>query len=193
MFSSVVNSRNVVVTIVLILASIGYGAQQGGTEGGVVKEPVKPTVRRGLAPKLGPYHFGMKTSDVPNLKELTPTEKETLSLGIEFKNERIYYAPPAEFAGVSWDIVLGAVEGRVYKVSALDALNSREQRDMIWRHLEGDLRNRLGAPATATAALMVWDTEDGNVIANRADSGGAYVVVLTLTSRTVSGFTRRIK
>ena len=132
----------------------------------------------------------MKTGDVNKLVELTPTEKDALGLVVEFKNERIYHAPPAEFAGVSWDIVLGAVDGRVYKVSALLVLENREQRDGVWRNLEGVLGTRLGAPASATATIIIWDTEDGNVVVNRAESGGAYAVVLTLTSRAVGGFSR---
>lgn len=193
MLSSLVRSRNLVVAIALTLAGIAYGsaaAQQRDAEAGATDEPGKPKVRRGLAPKLGPYYLGMKTGDVQKLVELTQTEKEALSLVVEFKNERIYHAPPAEFAGVSWDIVLGAVDGRVYKVSALLVFDSREQRDGVWRNLKEILTTRLSAPANATAAIIAWDTEDGNVIVNRAEAGGANAVVLTLTSRDVTSFAR---
>jgi hypothetical protein len=132
----------------------------------------------------------MNTDDVSKLVELTASEKEALNLAVEFRNERIYHAPHAEFSGVTWDIVLGAVDSRVYKVSALSVLENREQRDRIWRNLEGVLRTRLGTPATATATIVTWDTEDGNVVVDRAEAGGDYAVVLTLTSRAVSGFAR---
>jgi cytochrome c-type biogenesis protein CcmH/NrfG len=194
MLGSLVHSRNVVAAIALILAGIAYGsaaAQQGGAQRGATEERGKPKVRRGLAPRIGPYYLGMKTGEVHHqLVELTQTEKEALSLVVEFKNERIYHAPPAEFAGVSWDIVLGAVDDEVYKVSALLVLDSREERDGVWRNLEAVLRTRLGVPATAAATIISWDTEDGNVVVNRAETGGAYAAVLTLTSRAVSGFAR---
>jgi hypothetical protein len=132
----------------------------------------------------------MKATDISKLVELTPTEKEALNPAVEFKNERIYHAPHAEFAGASWDIILGAVNRRVYKISALLMLQSREQRDTMWRNVNGQFRTMLGAPASTTATITMWDTEDGNVVVNRTEGGGAYALVLTLTSRAVRGFVR---
>jgi len=147
-----------------------------------------PKTRRGFAPTIGPYRLDMKATKLSKLVELAPSEKKALNLAIEFKNERIYNAPPADFAGASWEIVLGTVDNRVYKVSALLVRENREHRDKMWRHLDGLFRTQLGTPATAAAPIITWDTEDGNVVMNRADGGGAYAVVLTLTTRAVSSF-----
>jgi hypothetical protein len=148
----------------------------------------QPKVRQGHAPTIGPYRLDMNMGDVSRRVELTPAEKGALSTAIEFRGERIYHAPPADFAGTSWEIILGAVDNRVYKVSALLILKNREQRDRMWRNLDDLLRTPLGTPATAAANIIIWDTEDGNVVMNRADA--PYAVVLTLTSRAVSGFVR---
>ena len=193
MFSSLAHRRNFVAAMALILGGIAYASvasQQGGAAAGTTEERGRPKVRRGLAPTIGPYRLDMKTADASKLVELTPAEKKALNIAVEFRNERVYHAPPAQFAGVSWEIVLGAVDGRVYKVSALLVLENREQRDSMWRNLDGLLRTPLGTPATAAATIIAWDTEDGNVVVNRADAGGAYAVVLTLTSRAVSRFVR---
>jgi len=149
-----------------------------------------PKVRRGLAPRIGSYHLGMRTTDVSRLAEFTPNERAALNLAVEFRNERIYHAPPAGFAGASWDIVLGAVDNQVFKISALLTLPNREQRDTQWRSVDAQLRTALGAPASTPPTMITWDTEDGNVVMNRAEGGGAYALVLTLTSRAVSGFAR---
>lgn len=193
MFSSLVHSRNLVAAIALIIGGIAYGsvaAQRDGGAAGTTEERGQPKVRRGHAPTIGPYRLDMNTGDVSKLVELTPDEKRALNPGFEFKGERIYHAPPASFAGANWDIVLGTVNSCVYKVSALLVLENREQRDRMWRKLDGLLRTPLGTPATAAANISIWDTEDGNVVMNQADAGGKYVVVLTLTSRAVSGFAR---
>jgi hypothetical protein len=193
MFSSILYPRNLVAGIALILGGIAYGsvsAQRGGGAAGTMEERGQPKVRRGHAPTIGPYRLDMNTAEAAKLVELTPAEKKALNVTVEFKNERIYHAPPAGFAGASWEIVLGAVDGRVYKVSALLVLENREQRDRMWRNLDGLLRTPLGTPATAVATIITWDTEDGNVVMNRADTGAAYAVVLTLTSRAVTGFVR---
>ncbi|MGO9210428.1 MAG: hypothetical protein ACLP2H_09965 [Terriglobales bacterium] len=210
MFSSLAHPRNLVAAITLILGGIAYGsvaAQRGGGATGTAEERGQPKARRGHAPTIGPYRLDTNTGDVSKLVELTPDEKRALNPGVEFKGERIYHAPPAGFAGANWDIVLGAVDNRVYKVSALLVFEKREQRDRMWRHLDGLLRIPLGTPAdecskistaafecerssTASANLISWDTEDGNVNMNRAGAGGAYAVVLTLTSLAASGFVR---
>lgn len=192
MFSSLAHPRNLV-GIALVLGGIVYGlvaAQRIAGAARNTKERGQSKVRRGHSPAIGSYRLDMNTGETSKLEELTPTERKALNLGIQFKGERIYHAPPADFAGASWEIILGAVDNRVYKVSALLVLENREQRDRMWRNLDGQFRTPLGTPATASADIVTWDTEDGNVVVNRADTGAAYVVVLTLTSRAVSGYVR---
>jgi hypothetical protein len=192
MFSSLIHPRNLVTAIALIVGGIAYGsvAAQRSAGSGAAEERVKPKVRRGTAPTIGPYHLGMNTSEASKLVELTPAKKKALNPVVEFKGERIYNAPPANFAGTNWEIVLGAVDNRVYKVSALVVLDNRDRRDTMWRNLNDLLRTPLGSPASAEANIVLWDTEDGNVVMNRADADGAYAVVLTLTSSAASNFVR---
>jgi len=193
MLSSLAHPRNLVAATALILGGIAYGsvaAQRGAGAAGTMENSDQPKVRWGRAPAIGPYRLGMNTAEASKVVELTSAERRALNATVEFKNERIYHAPPGEFADATWEIVLGAVDGRVYKVSALLVLENREQRDKMWRKLDAVLRTPLGTPATAAAAIVIWDTEDGNVVMNRADAGRGYAVVLTLTSRAVTGFVR---
>lgn len=147
-------------------------------------------VRHGLAPTLGPYRLDMNTADLSSLTEISAAEKEALQLVVEFRNGRIYHAPPADFAGSSWEIMLGTVNGMVYKISALLAVGTRKTRNATWGKVDAILRTHLGAPAASTASMLIWHTEDGNVVAGPADAGGAYAVVITLTSRAASSFAR---
>ena len=193
MLSSLAHPRNLVMAIALILGGFAYGlvaVQRADGAAGTMGERAQPKARRGHTPPIGPYRLDMNTPDASKLVELTEAEKRALNPIVEFKNERIYHALPAEFTGGSWEIVLGAVDDRVYKISAMLVLENHEQRNGMWRKLDGMLRTSLGAPASAAATIIDWDTEDGNVVMNRADAGGAYVVVLTLTSRAVASFER---
>jgi hypothetical protein len=166
MFSFLTHPRNFVTAMALIVGGITYGSvvaqQSAGSR--ATEEGVKPKVKRGHAPTIGPYHLNMNTGDASKLVELTPDEKKALNPVVEFKGERIYNAPPANFAGTNWKIVLGAVDNRVYKVSALVVLDNRERRDTMWRNLNDLLRTSLGSPASAEANIVLWDTEDGNVV-----------------------------
>jgi hypothetical protein len=168
--------------LVLVQAVLIGAAKRKRRMTGTTQERGGPKIRKGHAPTIGPYHLDMNLADLSKLVELTPVEKRALNIAVEFKNERIYHAQPAEFAGASWDIVLGAVDGRVYKVSALLAFDSREQRNGPRRNLDGLLQTTLGTPATATATVIIWDTVDGNVVMNDGEVGGVFGLVLTLTS-----------
>jgi hypothetical protein len=185
------------VTLLLVVCAVlgllAYGtlaAHRSSGTVGTTQNGSQSKVRRGHTPTIGPYRLDMNTGDTSKFEELTPTERKALNLGVQFKGERIFHTPSADFAGARWEIILGAVDNRVYKVSALLALENRDQRDRMWRNLEGQFRTSLGTPASSSADILTWDIEDGNVVMNRADTGGAYVVVLTLTSRAVVGYTR---
>jgi len=122
--------------------------------------------------------------------ELTAAEKKALNPAIKFKGERICHAAPASFAGASWDVILGLVNNRIYKISALSVSNTSGEMSKLWADVGAALRPSLGLPAAAEANIRQWDTEDGNVIVNRAETGNTHAVVLTLTSRSVSTFER---
>jgi hypothetical protein len=192
MLSSTEHPRNMAAAVAIVLVGLAYGARAGQAAPCVAgaSEDSAQKLRRGVAPTIGPYHLDMKTTALLRLSELTPNERAALGASIQFKNERIYHAPPGTFAGASWEIILGAVDDQVYKVSALLTWATQGPRDAQWRNVDAQLRPSLGSPANASTTIMTWDTDDGNVVMNRAEGGGAYVLVLTLTSRAVSGFVR---
>ncbi len=113
-----------------------------------------PTTRRGFALTIGLYRLGMKITELSNLVELTRTEKEDLNVAVEFKNERIYRAPYAQFAGSIWEVILGAVDRRVYKISALLMVQNCQQQDTTWLAVDTHLRTELGAPANVAGRSL---------------------------------------
>ena len=191
---SALGSPWILTTIIFLILSaitfVYYLAKRAKDKPRTLEGHGGPKVRRGFAPTIGLYHLGLKTTDAFDLVELTQTEKEAFNLVFEFRNERLFKTPPAVFAGAEWEMVLAAVDDFIYKVSALLALTSRGQRDKLWQELNGLFRTSLGAPHTESPSIIVWYTEDGNVLVNRVDSGGEYFVVLTLTSKAVATFER---
>jgi hypothetical protein len=193
MLSSFVHARNVATAIALLLGGTTYASLAAQKNVGVSENAgagAQPNARHSVAPTIGPYHLNMKTADVAHLVELTQAEKKALNTAIAFKNEQIFHAPAVEFAGVGWDIILGAVAGSVYKVSALVAIENRAKSDGVWTNLKLKLESRLGPPADSTTAIIAWDTDDGNVVLNRAETSGTCVIALTITSQNVSSFVR---
>jgi len=146
--------------------------------------------RRFPAPSIGPYHLNMNTAEISKLVELSPAELKGFERGMEFKGERLYHVPPGRFAGSSWDVILGAVDNRVYKISALLVLDYREQQHHVWQNLKTLLDSQFGLPETPVPNVIIWDTLDGNVVMNLGDTDGKYAVVLTTTSSAVRNFVR---
>ena len=144
----------------------------------------------GLAPVVGPYRLDMKIDNISGLTDMSAVEKDALRLNMEFKNARIFHAPHAEYADHTWEILLGTVEGKVYKVSALLELDNCNTRNITWQKMDGMLQSQLGAPETLDENMLAWDTKDGNVILNRSDANDLYYIVITLTSRAMSDFIR---
>ncbi|MBI3618805.1 hypothetical protein HY213_02090 [Candidatus Peregrinibacteria bacterium] len=144
----------------------------------------------GIFHLFGSYRLNTKVDGISGLTEISVAEKEALHLNVEFKNELIYNAPSADFAGLNWEMMLGTVDGKIYKISALLSVRTPDDRNAIWDKVEAVLRMQLGMPASSRASMLIWDTDDGNIIVNRADAGGAYVVVITLTSHTVGEFSK---
>jgi hypothetical protein len=174
--------------LILMILSDKHKDVTGGATQVRAGETSGPENRCRLAPSIGPYHLESKATDFSGLVELTQAEKEALVIGVEFRDEHIFKAPPAEFAGIEWEIVVGAMENSIYKISALFSIGNRGQRDNMWRYLDDLLRKLLGTPATEAQTIIIWDAEDGNVVMNQTDFSGEFFIVLTLTSLSVRNF-----
>jgi hypothetical protein len=65
---------------------------------------------------IGGYHLGQNITGLAGLTEISPSEYAALPK--TFPRERIFRAPDITFLGYAWNLVLGTVDGFVYKLSA---------------------------------------------------------------------------
>jgi hypothetical protein len=71
---------------------------------------------------VGGYALNMMLKEGPPLREVSPAEYEVMPR--QFVGERIYHAPPIQFIGKPWNLTLGAVQGRLYKIAPSCELSS---------------------------------------------------------------------
>jgi hypothetical protein len=138
-------------------------------------------------PAVGPYRLNAEVSGLAGLQEMTVQEVDAMRPPTRFQGERYYRAPTAVFAGVTWDLIVAAVDGKLFKISGLYAPQS-DDLDVRWRQLGAAVQRALGPPKVFhDGAVLLWDMADGNLLLHREKGG---FVTMLLLSWATQGFTR---
>lgn len=127
-------------------------------------------------------------SESHELVELTPDEYKFFAR--EFKNEKTYNAPPTSFLGRSWNVMLGTVAGRIWKVAAFVELDNLSESQALIDVARKHCISHLGRPTEEQPGLVTWDTRDGNVILRTASIMGTVEIHLFVTSTAAGSFER---
>jgi hypothetical protein len=106
-----------------------------------------------------------------------------------FAGESIYEAPPINAIGTLWEVVIGTVNERIYKIALFHLARSKADANPIATGVLSYCEKELGKPSEQKTGLFVWDAADGNVILQTAETGEGCGINLFLTSSAVSGFT----
>jgi hypothetical protein len=122
------------------------------------------------------------------LVELTADEYK--SFAPVFKNEKTYKAPPTSFLGRSWNVMLGTVAGRIWKVAAFIELDNINESQALIDVATRYCISHLGKPTEEQPGLITWDTRDGNVILQTASVMGTVAINLFVTSSAAGSFER---
>ena len=137
---------------------------------------------------IGSYTLNMMLAEGPPFREFSPGEYEVM--GRQFVGENIYHAPDVEFVGKPWNLTLGIVQGRLYKIAPFLELGDKTEANEVAFRALTFCTERLGKPAEQRTGFFVWDTTDGNVILQTAECKDGFAVNLFLTARCASEFTR---
>jgi len=89
--------------------------------------------------------------------------------------------------GKTWDVILGTVDGGVYKISA-QWTGPRHEAGALHREVAVLCTRRYGKPSPG--ALLLWDASDGNMVLDVANIGSEGIVNFFVTSRMVRSFKR---
>jgi len=137
---------------------------------------------------IGPYKLDMSIVSLKGLAEISPAEYKVLPK--TFKGEKIFKAPDVSFWGFSWDVRLGVVNGKIYKISPSLMLQGKkgEEELAIKEKILSYCKAKLGQPAEQSGLSIIWDTSDGNVVLQGLQTPFGFVINLFLTSSAVKGY-----
>ena len=187
----IVNLRS---SILVVLAACGLSLN---TEASAVFSP--PTIALGFQTHekqktmaFGKYLIDAPIAKIKGARSFSKAEQSGFegTLGINFKGQKFFHVPNVEFAGRSWDVVLGVVSAKVFKVSALVELSTEVEVKHTWASATRLISSKLGSPSEGQGDVLAWNCSDGNVIVNKS-SGFSNAVCVTLTSSIVRSLKRR--
>jgi hypothetical protein len=127
---------------------------------------------------------------VPSIELREFSETEYKILGRQFKDEKNFNAPDVEFLGYSWNLQLGTVSGRIYKIAPYLLVTAKRDANIAAMVALQYCTEQLGKPLSQESGLFVWDTTDGNVILQTGEAAEGFSIGLFLTSNAVQRFER---
>ena len=106
--------------------------------------------------------------DPTRLTEFSEVEYQTM--GRQFKNERNFHAPQVIFLGDSWNLMLGTVDGRIYKIASFLEFQTKQEANPVAMAALQYCTVQLGKPSLQQTGMFIWDTLDGNVVLQTAET-----------------------
>jgi hypothetical protein len=138
---------------------------------------------------IGPYRLGIHSQDFEGLREFS--QSEYLIIERQFEGEKNYNAPATDFLGFRWQIMLGTVQGEIYKIVSYLDLSSKQEANRIAMETLRYVTSKLGSPSSQSTGLFQWDAVDGNAVLQTAEIEDSWSINLFLTSRSVRNFARK--
>ena len=131
--------------------------------------------------QIGDYSLGQNVSDQPQLTEISQLEYNALPK--TFVGEKILRAPDTLFLGHLWNIRIGAINDRIYKLSAQFESDNDNAVDTAYSKAIDFCTTQYGAPFLNKGGKVIgWDTPFGNIIVDRGSMLGSYYANFQVTS-----------
>jgi len=154
-----------------------FGYFEGSCPGGqFYRTGIIQTVKRF---EIGRYKLGMHTRDIVDLRELSREEYAIFQR--QFKDEAIYHAPPTQFLGRLWNMQIGVIGERLWKLAASLEIEDQQNMVSLVHSAYVNCETRLGTPTEEEQGFQMWGKNDGNVILQVASVLDTYDVTLFVT------------
>ena len=138
---------------------------------------------------VGEYRLDVPVDGLTGLIEFSSTEYATMDR--VFEGETNYNAPAVTFLDRPWNLMLGTVHGRIYKIALHLVFSTKREASPVAMQALRHCTERLGKPSSRKTGLFIWDASDGNVILQTAETAEGLAVNLFITSRGVRDLKRR--
>jgi len=137
---------------------------------------------------IGPYRLDMQIVGLSGLREFTKIEYRGVTR--QFKGERIYFAPDAEYLGYHWKMMLNVVNGMVYKITAYIETEDKNLANSAAMNTFIYCKNQIGEPNKQRNEMFIWKTIDGDIALQTTQAPEGFGINLFLTSHAIRDFSR---
>ena len=135
---------------------------------------------------FGKFKLDKKLDDLTGLVEFSPAKYAVMMR--RFKGEKNYDAPPVNFLGRPWQLMISTVHGQICKIAANISLSNEREATPIATEALQYCKERLGSPSEQETGLFIWDTKDGNVVLHTAEGVEGFLSAIYLTSGAIRKF-----
>lgn len=131
--------------------------------------------------QIGDYSLGRNITGLAGLIEISRSEYAVLPK--TFPREKIFRAADVTFLGYPWNLVLGTVDGYIYKLSAQFMSDLGDMAAAAFSESVMYCSNQFGKPSsTDQGAVAKWHPSFGNVIVDTGSGFGQHYVNFQATS-----------
>jgi hypothetical protein len=131
--------------------------------------------------QIGHYSLGQDITGLRGLTEISWSEYAMLPKTLP--REKIFKAADITFLGYPWNLVLGTVDGYIYKLSAQLMSDFRDMAAAAFSESVMYCSNQFGKASLAKdGTIATWDTSFGNVIVDTGSALGQHYVNFQATS-----------
>jgi|GEM_PF-903018 hypothetical protein len=136
--------------------------------------------------EFGKFKLDEKLDDLTGFVEFS-SEKYAIMIR-RFKGEKNYDAPPVDFLGRPWQLMLSTVHGQICKIAVNISLSNERDATPIATESLQYCKERLGSPSEQETGRFIWDTKDGNVVLHTAEGAEGFLIAIYLTSGAIRKF-----
>ena len=152
-----------------------------------MKWPFKSKTPSSTSFPIGPYRLDMQIAGLTGLREFSKIEYRAVTR--QFKGERIYYTPDVEYLGYHWKVMLNAVNGMVYKITAYIETKDEDLADAVAMDTFLYCKNQIGEPNKQRSEMFIWEAADGRIALQTTQIKEGFGITLLLTSKAVRNLT----
>lgn len=140
--------------------------------------------------KIENYFLNQRMDGAPDLTEFDSEQYimfEAAGMKRILKDEKIYNGHDINFLGSIWNTVIGATQGKIYKVSIQHISPDRNKSDVLFQKTLEYLKKEMGKHSEHPflSKKYVWDSADGNVFLHHVHKFGVNSINLFLTSSSI--------
>jgi len=129
---------------------------------------------------FGPYKLNEPVGSLEGLTEFSPLEYAVLASNLS--NNMVFHAPPVDFLGHQWQVTIGSLGGRVYRIASQFITEQPQIAERVFHSAYAECVRKLGEPSERHGQRVIWNTIKGNVLLNHGSRFGQCYVNLILTS-----------